>query len=307
MSSRAKYVLTVVVTAIVVGTLSYFVGTGDLGGVTSQESTRTPSENVPNNSTETVTDLVLLKSKSSQKPDHYSLSITAPKSWRTIEARRILENDKNFFGTFVTDSLDAVAYLRFVPDGASADNLFGPLLQPTNSINTYDVTDWMATSSTDGLSTSSERKAYISYVEGLSKSTDLTSTTGCAPYTRENVISSYLCDDKRVEPRSIATADGNFHGIAYLTMQHQAASYDPQANIFLTATVGGRTLLMQGIFKFFDNTFYRLSDPNDLEAIVKARNAYLSDSLLPDTERFYENIISAVSSIKFELKTDLPI
>lgn len=233
----------------------------------------------------------LIIPKSTDKPGDViklsSLFMSAPKSWRTVNARNILNTPLQ--SVYAETTNDILTQLIMVPEQGPTD----PLLA-TNSFSIYNITSWLGKPSTSnaGTVTPEAKAAYITNIENLSagKSPD---TSACKNGT--GVLNTALCKDL-LKPTPLTTNDGSLKGVAFLDAGADD-TYDPQVIIFMTGKTKDQRLLAYGDFHLLDQKSHQL-DASDAVALKAAHDNLAKGNIPNDTSVLYQHVVDAIKSIK---------
>ena len=215
----------------------------------------------------------------------YKLTLTAPKTWRTVDVRSLVPIYDGYEGN------DMLALLRFVPD--HPERAQAPsVVQPVNSLDLLMTGSWVNRDEGDA-ATPANKHAFLSYLASLHTVADITQNK-CTSYVS---LGPGVCAEAKVRPQIIKTADGSLTGMAYLTMQTQSVSYDPQARVELVGTVGGKPVRVSGSFLIYDQLYQTVGSTT--AAITNARSAYLGGNPPADTLEAYQRVLAVVQSMRF--------
>lgn len=284
------FVVAVLVTA---GTLGYFWYRKTQTDQTA--STNSPGGSISLNSEEKVEtekiETALVIPKSTDKPGDTIgvsvLSLTAPKQWRTVNGKNLLNTPLE--GVYATSYNDILAQLIMVPETRPTDPI-----QTLNSLSFYNITTWLSKPSAGagGTVTPASKAAYI---QNLINIADGKPTDKKACDKGYGVLNTGLCGTL-LKATPIATADGALKGVAFLNTTTQSVSYDPQAIVFLTGQVKDQQILAYGTFHLLDNASHNIS-ATDTDAIKAAWESYVAGTVSNDTLKLYQNVINAMKTI----------
>lgn len=218
------------------------------------------------------------------------LSLTAPKAWRTVNAKNLLNTPLE--GVYATSYNDILVQLVMVPETNPTDPI-----QTTNSLGLYNITTWLTKPSvgTGGTVTPAAKAAYIQ---------NLTNIANGQPTDKKvcekgfGVLSSSLCGTL-LKATPITTADGKLKGVVFLNTTVQPVSYDPQALVFLTGQVKDQQVFAFGTFHLLDNTSHQLS-ANDTEGIKAAWDTFAKGEAPSNTLQLYQRVVDAMKSITIQ-------
>lgn len=221
------------------------------------------------------------------------LSITTPKSWRTVNAKNVL-NTSEQNSMYITALNDVLAQLLFVPEKQPTDPL-----QAINGLSLYNTTAWLkqASRANGGQTITPVMKSgWLANIEniGNGKPADPSVCKNGA-----GVFDVALCTNQ-LKATSIVTKDGSLKGVAFLNTQAQSISYDPRVLVFLTGKVKEQQLLAYGTFHLLDNASHTLS-ADDSDGVKAAWEAFVAGDVPSDTMRLYQNVINAVKSIEIQV------
>lgn len=242
----------------------------------------------PTVSTETVT-----TSMGDVAPD-YKLTLTAPKAWRGVDTKGFGYQYPGF------ERADYAAMLRFVPDHVQRQKLYG-LYEPTSSIDVLATNHWVATSQ-EAPATSANKQAWLQYVGSLKTVADV-SAKKCVAVEAEGSA----CQDLKVKPEIIKTADGALSGLVYLTLPAGAPSYNPVVKFDMVGTVGSQAVWATGMFQVYDKLTETLSrsgakanqDATDFVSRVMSATDAFEKNPPADTLETYTQIVGTLKSMKF--------
>jgi hypothetical protein len=224
----------------------------------------------------------------------YKLTLQAPKSWRTVDIAG-WASIEGFGGE------DIEAALRFVPDNPERQTLYGPM-EPTSSLDVVATSKWVNVDG-DSPATAANKRGYLGYLASLQSAGDITSKRCVAISVEDN-----RCSDTKVKPQVIKSADGSLSGVAYLTMQNQAASYDPVVRIEMVGTAGGKAVWASGMFAIHDKLSETLSthgakadtaSSDFVSRVMSAREDFNGGKVAADTQAAYDKIVAVVKTMKF--------
>jgi hypothetical protein len=293
MSIVGLFVVAVLVTA---GTLGYFwyrkaqtdqtANTSSNGGSISLNS----EEKIETEKIETA--LVIPKStdKAGDTINVSVLSLTAPKSWRTVNGKNLLNTPLE--GVYATSYNDILAQLIMVPETKPTDPI-----QALNNLSFYNITSWLAKPSA-GVGGTVSPAAKAAYIQNLINIADGKPTDKKACDKGYGVLNTGLCGTL-LKATPLATADGKLKGVIFLNTMTQSVSYDPQAIVFLTGQVKDQQLLAYGIFHLLDNASHSIS-ATDTESIKAAWESFAAGTVSSDTLKLYQNVIDAMKSIQLK-------
>lgn len=221
-----------------------------------------------------------------------SLTITVPTSWRTTNAKNLLNTPLQ--SIYATSANDILAQLIMVPEQNPSD----PLLA-TNNLSLYNVTSWTAQSSQGEKTTVTPemKQKYIANIAnmGTGQAMDKSACDG-----GEGVFTMSLCSDL-LKPTVVSSADGKLKGVMFLSTQlAQNPGYDPQVVLFMTGQAKDQQLVAYGSFHLLDNNSHSLSATN-ADALKKAWEAYTKGAVPSDTMQLYQHVIDAVKSMKIQV------
>ena len=287
------FVVAVLVTA---GTLGYFwyrksqtdqtANTSSNGGSISLNS----EEKIETEKIETA--LVIPKStdKAGDTINVSVLSLTAPKSWRTVNGKNLLNTPLE--GVYATSYNDILAQLIMVPETKPTDPI-----QSLNNLSFYNITSWLAKPSA-GVGGTVSPAAKAAYIQNLIGIADGKPTDKKACDKGYGVLNTGLCGTL-LKATPLATADGSLKGVAFLNTMTQSVSYDPQAIVFLTGQVKDQQILAYGTFHLLDNASHSIS-ATDTDSIKAAWESFAAGTVSNDTLKLYQNVIDAMKSIQLK-------
>ncbi len=220
------------------------------------------------------------------------LSLTAPKSWRAINAKNVLNSsEKNT--PYITALNDVLAQLLFVPEKVPADPL-----QAINGFNLYNTTAWLkqTSRSINGQAvTPAMKTAWIANIENIGNGKPADPNV-CG--NGADVVDITICTNQ-LKATPIITKDSSMRGVAFLNTQAQSISYDPRAFVFLTGKVKEQQLLAYGTFHLLDNASHTLS-MDDEQGMKSAWAAFVAGNVPSDTIQLYRHVIDAMKSITIQ-------
>lgn len=299
--SRSKTMILIIVlfvlaVLVAAGTLGYFWYRKSQSEQKSPSST--PGGSISLDSTEKIEtekiETALVIPKSTDKPgDTIRLSVlglTVPKSWRTVNAKSLLNTSLD--AVYATSYNDILAQLVMVPEKQPTDPM-----QATNSLGLYNITSWLTkpTAGTGGSVTPAAKTAYVQNIANIGDGKPADKKACDKGY---GVLNTSLCGDL-LKAQPLATADGKLKGVAFLNSATQSVSYDPQAMVFLTGQVKDQQLFAYGAFHLLDATSRQLSS-TDAEGIKAAWDSYVKGDVASDTMTLYQHVIDAIKSITIQ-------
>lgn len=240
--------------------------------------------------TETLQTALVLPSAANKEGDTIQLSaltITAPKTWRTVNAKTLLNTPVD--SVYATDRNDILAQLVMVPERQPADPM-----QTTNSLSLYNITKWLAqpTRTATGTVTPASKAAFIENIKNIARG-QATNPKACDKGF--GVLNTALCG-QLLKGTPIATSDGTLTGVAFLGATAQTISYDPQVQVYLVGQAKDQQLLMYGSFHLLDNNSRRLN-AQDTDAIKAAWDSLISGNVPTDTMTLFNHVTTAIKSI----------
>jgi hypothetical protein len=219
------------------------------------------------------------------------MSMTTPKSWRTVNGKTLLNTPVD--NVYATTTNDILTQLIMVPESNPTDPI-----QATNSFGVYNVTTWLKkpTQTTAGTVSAAAKTAYIQNIANIGDGKAADKTVCAKGY---GVLNSALCGNL-LSVQSISTTDGALKGVAFLnTTASQAVTYDPTALVFLTGKVKDQQLFAYGAFHLLDNNSHQLS-ATDTAAVKAAWDSLLSGQVPSDTTALYQHVVDAIKSITIQ-------
>lgn len=291
----ALFVAAVLVTA---GTLGYFwyqksqtaqeesTSSSKGGSISLETAEKVETENIQ-------TALVIPRStdKAGDTIKVSALSITTPTSWRTVNARSLLNTPLE--GAYASSYNDILAQLVMVPEKQPADPM-----QTTNSLSFYNITTWLTKPGpgNGGTVTPATKAAYLENLKKIAAGEEANPKACDKGY---GILNVSLCGTLLNATR-IATADGKLEGVVFMnTAAPQAVSYDPQALVFMTGQVKDQQIFAYGMFHLLDANSHQLSikDPDSIKA---AWDSLVSGNIPSDTSELFNRVVTAIKSIRIQ-------
>ncbi len=218
------------------------------------------------------------------------LSMTAPKAWRTVNGRSVLNTSLE--SVYAESYNDILAQLIMVPEKNPTDPT-----QTTNSLSFYNITSWLTKPSqgTNGTVTPAVKATYIQNIANIGNGQPADKNVCAKGY---GVLSTSICGNL-LKATPLTTSDGSLTGVAFLNTTAQAVSYDPQAFVFLTGKVKDQQIFGYGAFHLLDDASHTLS-VNDQASVKAAWESFVAGNIPSDTSQLYQHVIDAVKSIKIQ-------
>src|SRR6266702_2622151 len=263
---RSKAMLTMIilfVLAVVVaaGSLGYFWYKKAHETIGASSSTNSGGGSISLNTpqkteTESISTALVIPSSTNKPGDTIRVSvlnITAPKSWRTLNGKNVLNTSLD--NVYAESYNDVLMQFIMVPESQPTD----PLLA-TNSFSLYNITGWLTKPSQgqSGTATPAAKAAYIQNIANIADGKPADKNVCASGY---GVLNNSICTTL-LDAKPIATSDGSLKGVIFLNTVSQAVSYDPQAFVFLTGKLKGQQLFGYGAFHLLDNSSHSLSATN---------------------------------------------
>ena len=218
------------------------------------------------------------------------LSLTTPKSWRTVNAKALLNTPLE--GLYVTSYNDVLAQLIMVPEKQPTDPS-----QATNSLGIYNITSWLgkSTAGSGGTVSPAVKSAYIQNIIDMGDGKQANKKVCDKSY---GVLNPALCGSL-LKATPVVSSDGTLKGVVFLNSITQSVGYDPQALVFLTGQVKDQQIFAYGSFRLLDNLSHSLSS-TDTDAIKNAWDSFVKGDISSDTMTLYQNVINAIKSISIQ-------
>lgn len=241
--------------------------------------------------TETIQTSLLIP-KSTDKPGNTiklsAMTITVPKSWRTINGKNIINTPLQ--NVYAESTNDVLAQLIMVPEQNPTD----PLLA-SNSLSLYNITSWLKQPSTGASAqvTPAMKSAYITNIQNMGGGA-AANTAACSA-KGVGVLNPAVCGNL-LKSTAVSTNDGTLKGIAYLNTTTQSVGYYPEVLVMMAGQVKDQQVFLYGDFHLLDNNTHQLS-ATDTAGIKSAWASYVTGNVPSDTMQLYQHVVDAVKSI----------